>query len=162
MNGSEVNPYRPVEVVAEPLDDSATEVSFRLTKSLLRHGEDHFLLHAHPYRLLICSLAMIFASGAAFVWSSQIGFVAFHVTLIAALTISTLIYLALVHRTKIRIRRRIREYGLLRDTACSVTFTDGQLVFTGSGGTHGWPKQDLKIYRTPRGMLVCPEPLMLV
>lgn len=161
-HSNQVNPYQPVEISSEPLDDSATEVSFRLTKSLLRHGEDHFLLHWHPMRLLFCSLAMIFASGAAFVWSSSVGFVAFHVTLIAALTISTVIYLALVHRTKIAIRTRLRDRGLIRDTTCSVAVKDGQLVLTSSGGVHHWPKEDLQIYRTPRGMLICPEPLTFV
>jgi hypothetical protein len=162
MNSNQVNPYRPVEIVSQPLDDNATEVSFRITKSLLRHGEDHFLLHWHPMRLLFCSLAMIFASGAAFVWSSRVGFVTFHVTLIAALSISTVIYLALVHRTKMKIRGRLRDHGLIRDTACSVAAENRQLVLTGSGGVHRWPKDDLQIYRTPRGILICPEPLMFV
>lgn len=162
MTGYKLNPYRPVEIASDALDDSSTEVSFRLTKSLLRHGEDHYLLHWHPMRLLICSLAMIVASGAAFVWSSQVGFVAFHITLIAALTISTLIYLALVHRTKIKIRGRLHECGLIRDTACSVAAKDRQLVLTSSDGVHVWPKRDLQIYRTPRGMLICPEPLLFI
>lgn len=162
MNGNQVNPYQPVEIASEPLDDSATEVSFRLTKSLLRHGEDHFLLHWHPMRLLFCSLAMIFASGAAFVWSARVGFVTFQFTLIAALTISTAIYLALVHRTKIKIRSRLRERGLVRDTACSVATKDDQLVLNSATGEHRWPKADLRIYRTPRGMLICPEPLTFV
>ncbi len=161
-NSNQVNPYRPVEIASEPLDDSATEVNFRLSRSLLRHGEDHFLLHWHPMRLLFCSLAMIFASGAAFVWSSRAGFVAFHVTLILALSISTVIYLALVHRTKMKIRGRLREHGLIRDTACSVAAKEGHLVLTSSAGVHRWPKDGLQIYRTPRGILICPEPLMFV
>ena len=157
-----INPYAPVEIATEPLDDRASEVHFRLTQSRLRHGEDHFLLHAHPIRLLFCSLAMIFASGAAFVWASERGPALFMATAIAAPGISALIYLALVHRTKTQIRRRLRDRGLLQDTTCSVGVVDEQLVLTSSVGQAHWPKQDVKLYRTPRGALLCPEPLMFI
>jgi hypothetical protein len=158
----QINPYAPVDIDQQLLDDAASEVHFRLTKARLRHGEDHFLLHAHPMRLLFCSLAMIFASGAAFVWASRVGTGAFAVTAVAALGISTLIYLALVHHTKIKIRRRLREHGLLLETTASVKVAENQLIFTGSSGQHSWPKEDVTIYRTPRGTLLCPEPLMFI
>lgn len=158
----QINPYAPADTAEGPLDDAASEIHFRLTKSRLRHGEDYFLLHVIPMRLLFCSLAMIFASGAAFVWAAQIGTGAFAVAAIVAPTISTLIYLALVHHTKLKIRRRLREYGLLIETAASVKVDENQLIFNGSSGQQTWPKKDVKIYRTPRGTLLCPEPLMFI
>ncbi|MFK8111148.1 MAG: hypothetical protein AB8B91_03050 [Rubripirellula sp.] len=152
-----INPYAPVQITSEPLDDSATRVDFRLTKAGLRHGEDHFLLHAHPIRLLFCSLAMIFASGAAFVWSASQGQVTFWFTAILSLGLSTAIYLTLVHRTKMLVRRQLREHGVLLNTACSVSAVDDHFVLNGSAGLHRWSKEDVKVYRTPRGTLYCPN-----
>jgi hypothetical protein len=152
------NPYAPVTISSEPLDDEATVVNFRVTKSLLRHGEDHYLLHAHPIRLLFCSLAMIFASGAAFIWSARHGQAAYWMTAVTALGLSTLIYLALVHHTKMKVRRKLREHGILVNTACSVAAIDNQLMLTSSNGEERWPVGDLELYRTPRGTLICPEP----
>lgn len=162
MCDDQVNPYQPVEVPREPLGDSATEVNFRLTKSLLRHGEDHYLLHCYPRRLLFSSLAMIFASVAAILWASRLGTIVFGITMGCTLTLSTLIYLALVHHAKIKIRTQLRERGLVRDTTCSVSTREEQFVLASSRGEHRWPNDKLKVYRTPMGTLICPEPMFFV
>ncbi len=162
MHDKSVNPYEVVPVSEEPLDDDATEVSFHLTRSLLRHSEDHYLLHQHPFRLLFSSLAMIFISGAALVWSSQRGVLIYFATCVAALAVSSGIYLALVHRTKVKARRRMAQLGAFPNTSCTVATRDADLVMTNSAGEHRWPKEQLKVYRTPRGTLICPEPLVFV
>lgn len=159
---NELNPYAPVEVVNGPLDDEATEITFRLTKSAMRHGVDHYLLHWHPLRLLLSSLAMIFASAAAFVWSMTRGMITFQATLVITLSVSTVIYLALVHRSKMKIRAKLREHGLITNTSCTVAAEDDEMVLKSSNGEHRWPKKEVQVYRTPRGMILCPDVFLFV
>lgn len=156
------NPYQPAapEVVAN--DDASAEVSFRLTQPLLRHAEAQYLLRWHSGRLLFGSLVMIAASCIGFWWALRYNTLLFAVTLAAALTLSALIYLAMIHHSKSQIRRQLGKHGLVRDAVCTVLLKDGCLQLSSPTGTFRWPRSALRDYGTRKGMLICPEPLLFL
>ncbi len=163
MRKNPLNPYQPVALQSAVIrDDDAQQVSFRLTASLLRHAESRYLLHWHSSRLLIGSLAMIAASCIAFTWALFRGAGVFTVTLVAMMTAATLIYLALVHHAKLRIRGLQRSHGLVPGAVCSVNLDDSQLHLTSPSGNFRWPGKSLRVYRTRKGMLLCPAPLLFI
>ena len=165
MSDTPVNPYQVIESSTQanldsgPLDDAASRVSFRLTKGVLRHAIDHLLLHRHPFRLSIGSLLMIFASGAAIFWAASHSLMLFIVILSLAMGLSSLIYTALVYRSKSIMRTRVRDLGLIEDSICVVEVEGQGLVMTTSNGKHRWSIEDVKVYRTPFGIVLCPEPM---
>ncbi|TWT92639.1 hypothetical protein [Neorhodopirellula pilleata] len=160
-----VNPYQvgesstSVDLNTGTLDDAASRVSFRLSKGVLRHAIDHLLLHQHPLRLSIGSLLMIFASGAAIFWAASQNVVVFVVTLVFTMVLSSLIYTSLIYRSKSIMRNRVRELGLVQDSVCVVEIEDERFVMTTSNGQHRWNAADVKVYRTPFGIVLCPEPM---
>lgn len=167
---SSVNPYQVNQpsprdprvgdsLAGDSLDDHAYELSFRLTKGGMRHAVDHLLLHRHPWRLSIGSLLMILASGAGIFWAASDSFVAFLVTSALAMGLSTLIYTLLIHRSKTIMRKRILELGLIPDSICVIRTDDRDLVILSSNGEHRWSIDNIKTFRTPFGILFCPDPM---
>ncbi|SMP65326.1 hypothetical protein SAMN06265222_10924 [Neorhodopirellula lusitana] len=165
MTSSPTNPYQVSSVESaegtrvEGLGDGSTEVSFRLTKGVLRHAVDHLLLHRHPLRLSIGSLLMIFGSGAAIFWSVSQGTLFFLAVFAVAMLLVTVIYTALVHHSKNIIRKQVAQLGMIRDSVCVVGVDEEELVITTSGGVHRWPGEQVQLYRTPFGIVLCPEPM---
>lgn len=163
MHGNGINPYQPVILDSSPsADDVLCEVSFHLTNALLYHGESQYLLHWHPRRLLFGSLLMIGVSCVIFFFSMQFGTVAFVVGLIGSMIASSLIYLALIRVSKTKIRARLRDYGLVNGASCTVVLDDKQLRLVTPGKEFQWAKSAIKLYRTGKGLLLCPEPLLFV
>lgn len=165
MADSPVNPYQvlsredPAESNQGSLDDQASEVNFRLTKGVHRHAIDHLLLHRHPIRLSVGSLLMIFASGAAIFTSVSKGTGVFLVTLAGTMLVTSIIYTLLVYRSKAIMQKRVADLGLVQDSVCVVATEADEFVLTTSSGVHRWPLSDVVPYRTPWGMLVCPDPM---
>lgn len=166
MDQSHLNPYQPCQPAdwkPDLIEDSlAAAVSFRLTLSMLRHGEAQYLLHYHATRLMIGSLLIILANVLFFILSLSLGPLVFPASLPIALTVSALAYLALVHRSKARIREQLHDHGLLGDVGCSVLLNDQQLTLTTPGGRYQWPAHEITSYRTRRGLLLCPQPLLFI
>lgn len=160
-----VNPYQVVEPSTQtelktgPLDDAASRVSFRLSPGVLRHAIDHLLLHRHPLRLSIGSLLLIFVSGVAIFWAASQNFLIFLITLILTMGASSLVYTALIYRSKSIMRTRVRDLGLIEDSICVVEVEGQRLVMTTSNGKHRWSINEVKVYRTPFGIVLCPEPM---
>jgi hypothetical protein len=163
MHANGINPYQPVILDSSPsADDVPCEVNFRLTYALLYHGESQYLLHWHPRRLLFGSLLMIAVSCLIFFFSMQFGTRAFLVGLIGSMVASSLIYLALIRTSKTKIRGRLWDYGLVNGATCTVVLDDKSLRLLTPGKEFRWAKNAIKLYRTRKGLLLCPEPLLFV
>ena len=163
MTSNAVNPYQP-----PPTTDLANDrsedgvVRFYNTDANLRFAESHFVLRLHPMRLIVVSLALIAASSAVMIFSLFFGPVAFAGSSIAVMVISALIYLASIHRTKLRLRERSAEHGMRDGTISSVEFQQDDLVLTSTAGIFRWPIGSVSTYRTRKGLMVSPEPLLCV
>jgi hypothetical protein len=163
MHGNGINPYQPVVLESARTGDNVPcEVSFRLTYALLYHGESQYLLHWHPRRLLFGSLLMIAVSCTIFFFSMQFGTVAFVIGLIGSMIASSLIYSALVRDSKFRIRGRLWDHGLVHGATCTVVLDDKSLRLLTPSEEFQWAKNAIKFYRTRKGLLLCPEPLLFV
>jgi hypothetical protein len=165
MSDSPVNPYQvlspddPAESNLGPLEDQASEVTFRCTQGSTRHAIDHLLLHRHPIRLSVGSLLMIMGSGWAIFTSVSHGTGVFFLTLFSTMLATSAIYTMLVYRSKSMMRKRIAELGLVQDSVCVVAALDNEFVVTTSTGVHRWKLSEVVPYRTPWGVLMCPEPM---
>ncbi|TWT50554.1 hypothetical protein Pla22_32970 [Rubripirellula amarantea] len=156
------NPYRPTTTTGDPLDDAASEVSFRLSRGVLRHTTDHYLLHYIPKRLALGSLALIGLSGWAIFASAKYGMLASMTVGVSSLVISAAIYLAMAHQAKKAVRRKQADFGLMENSIVSVQVKDGALIAVTSNGQHQWPSDQVKQLRTHSGMLISPEPLLAI
>lgn len=158
------NPYQPPRSIDTPLgNDAAVMASCRsLSRRLRHHAEEHYLLHLHLPRLLFGSIVLVVLSTAAIVGALMIHSALFLPTLIAVMVVSALIYLAMVADTKRRLRLRCDQLGLASgaetELICGLESTEVVTVT----GNHQWPNGQIRIRRTPRGVLVCPEPLAYV
>lgn len=168
MVESIVNPYgvqspsTDEDLNSGSLDDAAGEVTFRWTKSVSRHAVDHLLLHRHPIRLSVGSLLMILASGVAIFWSANQSVAIFLPTVVTAMSLTTGIYLLLVRRSKSIMRRRIADLGLVENSVCVVGIQQDQFVLISSTGRHHWKRSEVVHYRTPFGVVFCPESMTAI
>ncbi len=157
------NPYQPPSIGGGNPDSSGpTEVTFQLTRPLRRHAEANYLLHWHPNRLLFGSLGLIALSVAVMIFSFRFSSAAFLPTLAGVMAMSAAIYGLLVRQTKVHVRRRLQEHGLSNEEPITLTSDARQTRLVSSTGTYVWPNQRLSIYRTRRGLLICPEPYLFV
>ena len=76
--------------------------------------------------------------------------------------VCALIYLALVRHAKSQIRKLQQDHGLVNGALCTVQLDDESLQLATPNGTYRWPSESAKVYRTGKGMLLCPEPLFFV
>ena len=151
------NPYQPV-LLEESDEQAGCEVAFRVTAAQLRHAEAQYLLHWLPARLLVGSLAMIIGSFTAIVVALPWGVAVFFTTLVVCLSLSASVYLTLVHRSKRQIRERLREHGLVDNAQCRILVDENSMVLLETPhGTHTWPRDDCRTYRTRQGLLVSPS-----
>ncbi|TWU54677.1 hypothetical protein Poly51_33960 [Rubripirellula tenax] len=158
-----VNPYQPARGVSDALaDDASSHVSLRLTKSVIRKAEDQYLLRLHMMRLSIGSIAMIFASLILVATMASQGLIMFLIGVFASLAGSTLGYLALVHHSKVRVRKRIFEFGLVAGADCEVRSNKDQLTLISPAGEFHWPNSVVKVHASGSGLLACPEAMMFV
>lgn len=102
---------------------------------------------------------MIFGSGAAIFASVSKGTGVFLVTLIATMLVTTIIYTLLVYRSKRIMQKRVADLGLVQDSVCVVAAQDDEFVLTTSSGVHRWKLSEVVPYRTPWGVLLCPDPM---
>jgi hypothetical protein len=161
MSSNAVNPYEPPPVVensADKTDDGV--VHFYNTDANLRFAESHFVLRLHPLRLIIVSLALIAASSVVMIVSCMLGAFIVGVSSIVAMIVSALIYLASVYRSKLRLREQWNRYGLQAGTVCSVETTEDDLVLKSPAGMYQWPIDSFKAYRTRKGLMLAPEPML--
>ena len=161
MSSNAVNPYQPpTTVVASQIDVDDDAVRFFTTDANLRFAESHFVLRLHPVRLIIVSLLLIAASSVVMVFSMFLGTIVFGVSSVAVMVISALIYLASVYRTKLKMRQRWSNHGLQDGTISSVGIDDDDLVLKSPSGVFRWPIESTRTYRTRKGLMVSPEPLL--
>lgn len=159
-----VNPYQsPSETFAEVDLLAPTEVRFYLDKRRLhRHAEDQYLLHWHPNRLLLSSLVMIAISVGVLSGALIFRLSFFVPTMLAVMAISAIVYSLLVYRTKRKLRVRQREFGLAGPEMMTLYCDTDQIRLLTPGQSFTWPNGDLRIYRTKRGLLICPEDLLYI
>lgn len=161
MHQTRINPYQPVEITPDPIEfDADREVAFRMTTSRLKHAEAHLLIRVHWLRLIVGSLTLIMASGAAMFWSASIGAIQYVVASVASLAISSTVYLGLVHQSKMRIRDELRAHGMVAGAICSIAADDEGLTLSTPTGVYRWPTETVKFYRVPRGFLLSPARLL--
>jgi len=157
------NPYQSSANFTDRWDAHApSSVSFRNDGGLRRHALDHYLLHCHPKRLFFGSLAMILVSGFCLFASVSIGVVPYLLTGVTVMLGSRSIYLLLVRNTKRQILERLQTLELNVDGVMTLQMEGGELEIVRPNGTYRCPADQVKVYRTPRGLLVCPEPLSFV
>jgi hypothetical protein len=156
------NPYQPSQSVGHELDNVASEVSFVLTRGVLRHATDHYLLHYIPKRLAFGSILLIFLSGWAIFKSVQYGPLATMAAATVALFISAGIYLMLAHQAKMRVRQKQTQLGFEQNSAISVSVDDDSFLVVTSNGEHRWPRSQARLLRTHSGLLISPEPLVAI
>ncbi|WP_442509537.1 hypothetical protein SH528x_001116 [Novipirellula sp. SH528] len=164
-----VNPYQPVaapsDVVAAAAHAAADgDVHFSSNQSQLRFAESQFLLRQQSFRLFFGSLAMIACSMfaiALILWRFPNPF-SFVAALIGAMVISTCLYLAMVHSAKMKIREQLLTHGLVQDYQCTIRLDPDQVVLTSPLGIYAWRNANVKVYRTRKGVLLCPEPFLFV
>jgi len=161
-NNAGINPYQPPEVVDRAVDpDVSIEVSLPLNARLRRLGTDQYLLRWHPKLLFFSSLLIIGISTLGIHYSLRVGYGAFALTMIAVMTISGVIYEALVWRTRKAIAAKIESLGLSEDQHITLTSKPDQLaLMSDQGRVHQWPYDAVQYYWTSKGVLVCPEPLL--
>lgn len=157
------NPYQPPPSIDDRLDPTvSTEVTFQLTDRLRRYAEAQYMLHWHPNRLLLSSLAMIIGSLAVLILALAYTFVSFMLVLLFVLLTAAAIYTALVYRTQRIVRLKLEEYGLNGNEMITLHSDIEQLTLVSPRGSFTWPNHQVKIYRTRRGLLICPEPLLFL
>jgi hypothetical protein len=156
-----LNPYQPPQSAVGEIDLSApTQVSFQLNRRLRRHAEAQYLLHWRPKLMLFSSLAMILVSCIAILVSFISIPESFPAVFLAALLISAAIYLALVHHAKRQVRRRQYDHGLTTGEMISLESDSARTTLLAGGQRYVWPNDQLSVYATPRGLLICPEPFL--
>lgn len=158
------NPYQPPSELAGERDllRDGTEVAFRVDARQLRYATDQYLLHWHPKRLLFGSLAMIFVSFACLFGSVEYGIVSFVPTLISVMLGSAGVYSLLVLQTRRRIQHRVREHGFDKGEVMTLQFDADRCKLDHAGRTYTWPRDQIRTYRSRRGLLICPEPFLFV
>lgn len=157
------NPYRPtVAAVAEPLEDVATEVTFRVTRGTLRHAVDHYLLRYLTFRLASVSIVLIGLSGLAITWSATVSRPLSLVVTAACLAITTAVYLGMTRSAKRKMRQRFGRLGLRENIFASVRIDDDDFVLQVDDDVHRWPIAKVQNLRTHSGMLLSPEPLVAI
>lgn len=161
MSSNAVNPYQPPPV-EDPFGDHADDgaLHFFNNDANLRFAESHFVLRLHPLRLIIVSLVLIAASSLVMIASIMMGTLVFGISSIVAMIVSALIYLASVYRTKLRLREQWSRYGLQSGTVCSIETTNAKVVLNSPAGVFQWPIESFKTYRTRKGLMLAPEPML--
>ncbi|MGB7328416.1 MAG: hypothetical protein WBD31_26300 [Rubripirellula sp.] len=162
-----INPYRPVAPVDDDhrspsnrvADDvSISTASFELTRGVLKRAEDQYLLQRHMTRLSLASLVLIVLSLVVVAQSALMGGLAFAAGVTASLIMSTVVYLALIHRSKMALRKRLSEMGLVAGATCEVESSPNEFVLVTPAVTFRWPNKSLKFHRFRGGFLVSPGP----
>ncbi len=161
MTSNAVNPYHPPPV-DDPSGDHTNDSALHYynTDANLRFAESHFVLRLHPVRLIIVSLALIAASSVVMIASILMGTLVFGISSVVAMILSALIYLASVYRTKLRLREQWSRYGLQAGTVCSIETTEEYLILNSPAGVFQWPIESFKTYRTRKGLMLAPEPML--
>ena len=159
-----LNPYQPPdERVVEQSDRNARfAVTFCTDNWLRAHARDQYLLHWHPLRLFIGSVVMILISGVCLFAAVPLGVTVFVPTMIIVMLASTGGYLAMIRGTKKRLQQRLDDFGFNDDRPMTLELDPDHLTLHSTERTFHWPYDQLRIHRTRRGLLVCPEPLLYV
>lgn len=105
---------------------------------------------------------MILVSGFCLFASVTIGVVAYLLTGVAVMLGSRSIYLLLVRNTKRQVLDKLHACELDGDGVMTLQMEAGELEIVHPGGTYRCPSDQVKVYRAPRGLLICPEPLLFV
>ena len=163
MTPDSINPYRPTVAVSEKNADAESEIQFRLTQRLLRHGEAKYLIQTNSTRLMLGSLLIITTSTAIFIVSMYFGSLSFFTALIVTMVAASTAYLALVHHKKIEIRQNLKRYGMEDGAVCSVTMNEDAVIINTPASTFHWPTGKLRTYKTQKGLLLIPrEPIFMI
>jgi len=163
---SEINPYQPSLPGQQGVDEgSSTDemvFEFLFSQKDLRRAESQYLLHFHPRRLLIGSLLLIGGSAILILSSAMFGLAPYTATVIVTSVVSSLVYLAMVHNSKLAIRRKLRDHGFVDGSACRIEVRDELVVVTGMKGAAQWPLKSVKIHRAMLGLILSLEPFLFV
>ena len=154
---SAINPYQPPPSgSSSPAELNAFE--FRLTKRNLNYGQSHHLLRCRPVAAIVVSLIMIVISVVLF------SYAVFLLGPVAALGLMPLLlggaavaYLWVMREPKLRTQERMNECGLLDGGFVTIHVEPDELVADIEGVATRWPRENIKRYQTPRGLMIVPE-----
>ena len=162
MPEQSLNPYRPTVSTELREEHEMAEVRFRLTQHLLHYGESKYLLHCLSTRLFLGSMVMISLSTGLFILAMYYGQFSFVTSIVIALGTSAAVYEAMIHNTKVTIRENLKRYGMRDGAVCSLSLIDHNIELSTPSGTYKWHTQNVKIYNTHKGHLLCPEKLVFL
>ncbi|MCO8123564.1 YcxB family protein [Stieleria sp. TO1_6] len=150
-----LNPYQPpAERVAEIGPAGELTAHFQLNAKQIHYAESKFLLYRLGGRLTLASLVMIALTlFVSFDWPILR---ALHLLIrqLGVMLLATAVYLALIHRLRVRLRTNLAAKGVLPATMVTVTQTVRLLRWSTPGQTHEYPLVDLHCIRTAKGMVV--------
>lgn len=158
-----LNPYQPVETAPESLAlDATSGASFVITKKMLRHGEEQFLLRMNIGRLTIGSILMILFSLFTIAISVSAGEVSFFLAVLGSMGVSTLVYRALVRKRKHILRQTLPRFGLTIGADVRVRSGADDFSIATPTGNYDWPNADIDSAVTSEGLLVLVDPRFFV
>lgn len=150
-----LNPYQPIETAPESLTDDATSgASFVMTKKMLRHGEEQFLLRMNIGRLTIGSILMILISLFAIAISVPAGEGVFLAAVLGSMGVSTLVYRALVRKRQRMVRQALPQFGLTIGADVRVRSRADDFLLSTPTGNYDWPNAAIESAVTSEGLLV--------
>lgn len=157
-----LNPYQPAAPIAPTADQDSGVGEFRVSAKQLRYAESQYLLHWRGARLFTGSLTLIILSAIVFVLAIFRGGLAFVIAVVVSVSISTFVYTALIRRDSHQIRQNQRRLGLIDGSSIGIEMVSQELVLHTQNGQFHWPHQAMRSYRTRKGILISPEPLVVL
>ncbi|MCG8653499.1 MAG: hypothetical protein MI861_26920 [Pirellulales bacterium] len=156
------NPYQPPTQVGGVDPDAPIEADCSLNSRLWRKAEAQYLLQWHPHRLLFGSLTIIILCMIIVGTSYRFEPLYFFLSMIGMMLAAALIYLGMVHSTKIKLRRSLQEHGLGGELTLTVRSDRQQLTVIAGDRVQSWPNEQVDAYRTKHGLLICLEPMLYI
>ncbi len=78
--------------------------------------------------------------------------------MIGVMLVSALVYSAMIHRTKLRVRKRQARLGLSGNETMALEVNSDELRLQTPEKSYRWQNEGIKIHKTKRGLLIRPEP----
>ena len=157
-----LNPYQPAAPIAPAADEGSGVGEFQVSARQLRYAESQYLLHWRGTRLFTGSLTLIILSAVVFVLAMFRGGLAFLIAVLVSVSISTFVYTALIRRDSRQIRQNQQRFGLVDGSSIGIAMDSQELILHTQNGQFHWPREAMRAYRTRKGIVLSPEPLVVL
>ena len=154
-----INPYRPPSGSFDDADDdSINEFRLHLTSRDLNYGQSHHVIHCRPRLVLAVSLiAIVFCLFVAVSATRHFSGGFALVIMLLSTGVSTLAYLAASAQPKRLTAVRMNECGFDPGETVGIQVDDDELIASVGENVFHWKRDDIKCYKTNRGLMVVPE-----